>query len=132
MQEALVRCLGREDPLEEEQAAHSSILGLPWWLSWYRIPCNARDLGEPWVGRSPGEGTGCPLQYSWASLVAQLVQNPLQFVRPGCEPWVGRSPGGGTGCPPQYSWASLAAPTRAVRVYVPAPTGTAILQHPSP
>ena len=27
-------------------------------------------------GRSPGEGIGYPLQYSWASLVAQLVKNP--------------------------------------------------------
>ena len=26
--------------------------------------------------RSPGEGIGYPLQYSWASLVAQLVKNP--------------------------------------------------------
>ena len=26
--------------------------------------------------RSAGEGIGCPLQYSWASLVAQLVKNP--------------------------------------------------------
>jgi len=25
-------------------------------------------------GRSPGEGIGYPLQYSWASLVAQLVK----------------------------------------------------------
>ena len=24
----------------------------------------------------PGEGIGYPLQYSWASLVAQLVKNP--------------------------------------------------------
>ena len=23
-----------------------------------------------------GEGIGCPLQYSWVSLVAQLVKNP--------------------------------------------------------
>ena len=30
----------------------------------------------PGSGRSPGEGIGCPLQYSWASLVAQLVKNP--------------------------------------------------------
>ena len=39
--------------------------------------CNA---GEPSLipgsGRSTGEGTGYPLQYSWASLVAQLVKNP--------------------------------------------------------
>ena len=27
-------------------------------------------------GRSPGEGIGYPLQYSWASLVAQTVKNP--------------------------------------------------------
>ena len=31
----------------------------------------------PGSGRSPGEGVGCPLQYSWASLVAQLVKHPL-------------------------------------------------------
>ena len=39
--------------------------------------CNAGDPGSiPGLGRSPGEGIGYPLQYSWASLVAQLVQNP--------------------------------------------------------
>ena len=30
----------------------------------------------PGLGRSPGEGIGYPLQYSWASLVVQLVKNP--------------------------------------------------------
>ena len=29
----------------------------------------------PGSGRSPGEGTGYPLQHSWASLVAQMVKN---------------------------------------------------------
>ena len=29
----------------------------------------------PGLGRSPGEGIDYPLQYSWASLVAQLVKN---------------------------------------------------------
>ena len=29
------------------------------------------------MGRSAGKGIGYPLQYSWASLVAQLVKNPL-------------------------------------------------------
>ena len=29
----------------------------------------------PGLGRSPGERIGYPLQYSWASLVAQLVKN---------------------------------------------------------
>ena len=38
--------------------------------------CNAGDPGLiPGLGRSPGEGTGYLLQYSWASLVAQLVKN---------------------------------------------------------
>ena len=29
----------------------------------------------PGSGRSPGEGIGYPLQYSWASLVVQSVKN---------------------------------------------------------
>ena len=36
------------------------------------------------LGRSAGEGIGYPLQYSWASLVAQLVKN-LPAMR---ETWV--------------------------------------------
>ena len=42
----------------------------------------------PGSGRSPDEGKGYPLQYSWASLVAQAVKNPpamqetlVQFLR---------------------------------------------------
>ena len=31
---------------------------------------------SPGSGRSAGEETDYPLQYSWASLVAQLVENP--------------------------------------------------------
>ena len=39
--------------------------------------CNAGDPGLiPGLGRSAGEGMGYPLQYSQASLVAQLVKNP--------------------------------------------------------
>ena len=38
--------------------------------------CNAVDPGSiPGSGRSAGEGIGYPLQYSWASLVAQLIKN---------------------------------------------------------
>ena len=29
----------------------------------------------PGSGKSPGEGIGYPLQYSWASLVAQTAKN---------------------------------------------------------
>ena len=47
--------------------------------------CNTRDPGLiPESGRSAGEGIGYPLQYSWASLVAQLVKN-LPAMR---ETWV--------------------------------------------
>ena len=67
MQELSVRFLGREDPLEKGEAPHSTILG---------------------SGRSTGEGTGSPLQYSWASHVAHLVKN-LPAMR---ETWV-LSPG---------------------------------------
>ena len=39
--------------------------------------CNEGDPGWiPQLGRAPGEGLGYPLQYPWASLVAQLVKNP--------------------------------------------------------
>ena len=39
--------------------------------------CNAGEPGLiPGSGRSTGEGIGYPLQYSWASFVAQLVKNP--------------------------------------------------------
>ena len=38
--------------------------------------CNAGDPGLiPGLGRSPGEGIGYPLQYSWASLSVQLVKH---------------------------------------------------------
>ena len=34
-----------------------------------------RPQFDSWVGKIAGEGTGYPLQNSWASLVAQLVEN---------------------------------------------------------
>ena len=40
------------------------------------LACNAGDpYSIPGSRRSAGEGTGYPLQYSWASLMAQLVKN---------------------------------------------------------
>ena len=49
---------------------------------------STNDAGDPGSilgsGRSAGEGIGHPLQYSWASLVAQLVKN-LPAVQ---ETWV--------------------------------------------
>ena len=38
--------------------------------------CNTGNPGSiPGLGRSAGNGIGYPLQYSWASLVAQMVKN---------------------------------------------------------
>ena len=51
--------------------------------------CNAGDAGSiPGLGRSTGEEIGYLLQYSWASLVAQLVKNPPAMQ----ETWVGKIP----------------------------------------
>ena len=78
--------------------------------------CNAGDPGLiPGLGRFPGEGIGYPLQYSWASLVAQMVKNlpailetwvvflggtipwkawqPIPVFWPGESPWT-EEPGG--------------------------------------
>jgi len=54
----------------------------------------------PGSGRSAGEGVGYPLQYSWASLVAQLVKKSACNVGdldsiPGLE----KSPGEGNSYP---------------------------------
>ena len=51
-------------------------LGFPCGSAGKESACNAGDLGSiPGLGRSPGEEIGYPLQYSWASLVAQLVKD---------------------------------------------------------
>ena len=42
----------------------------------------------PGSGISPGEGIGCPPQYSWAFLVAQTVKNPPAMW----ETWVEKIP----------------------------------------
>ena len=66
--------------------------------------CSAVDPGSiPGSGRSPGEGIGYLLQYSWVSLMAQLVKNPPAVW----ETWVQSlgwedSPGEGKGYPLQY------------------------------
>ena len=73
-------------------------------LKWHSFPvssagkqstCNAGDSGSiPGLGRSTGEGIGHTVQYSWASLVAQLVKNLpaiweawVQFLGVGKIPW---------------------------------------------
>ena len=51
--------------------------GFPGSLAGKESTCHAGDPGLlPGSGRSAGKWIGYPLQYSWASLVAQLVKNP--------------------------------------------------------
>ena len=55
----------------------SLYLGFPDSSAGKESACNAGDHGSiPGSGSSPGEGKGYPLQYYWASLVAQLGKNP--------------------------------------------------------
>ena len=61
------------------------LLGFPCGSAGKESVCNAGDPGSiPELGRSTGEGIGYPFQYSWASLVAQLVKNLSAM----CETWV--------------------------------------------
>ena len=54
----------------------STLMGLPDSSVGKESACNAGDPSLiPRSGRSAGEGISYPLQYSWASLVAQLVKN---------------------------------------------------------
>ena len=64
-------------------------MGLPGSSASKESTCNAEGPGSiSGSGRSAGKGIGYPPQYSWASLVAQLVKNlPARW-----ETWV-RSPG---------------------------------------
>ena len=48
MQETRVRSLGREDPLEEEMATHSSILA--WRIPWTEKPGRLQSMGSQRVG----------------------------------------------------------------------------------
>ena len=66
--------------------------------------CNAGDPSSiPGSRRSTGKGIGYPLQYSWASLMAQLVKNVPDAGDLGSIPRLERSSGEGKDYPLQYS-----------------------------
>ena len=76
-------------------------MGFPGSSAGKESACNAGDTGLiPGSGSSPGEGIDYPLQYSWASLVAQMVKNMEDL---GLTPGLGRSFECGHGNPLQYS-----------------------------
>ena len=52
-------------------------MGFPCGSAGKESACYVGEPGSiPGSGRLPGEGIGYPLQYSWASLVAQMIKNP--------------------------------------------------------
>ena len=54
----------------------SNFMGFPGSSAGKESACSAGDPSSiPGLGRSPGEGIGCPIQYSEASLAAQMVKN---------------------------------------------------------
>ena len=66
MQETPVWFLGQEEPLEQGEATHSSILGLPLWLSWWRISLQCGRPGfDPWVGKIPWRRERLPTPIFW-------------------------------------------------------------------
>ena len=68
--------LGWEDPLEGAWPPTPVFWGFPGGSAGKEFVCNVGDLGSiPGLGRSPGGGHGHPLQYSGASLGAQMVKN---------------------------------------------------------
>ena len=79
---------------EKVKLPYMQMTGFPSSSAGKESTCNAEDPSLiPGLGRSPGEGIGYPLQYSWASLVARMVNNlPTMQGRPGFNPWVGNIP----------------------------------------
>ena len=76
MQETWIQSIGQEDTLEKGMATHSSILGLPLWLSsaCKESACNAGDLDSiPGLGRFPREWNSSALQYS-------DLENPMDYI----------------------------------------------------
>ena len=85
MQETPVPSLGQEDCWRRDRLPIPVFLGFLCGSANEESAFNVGDLGLiPGLGRFPGEGIGYPLQYSWASLVAQLIKN-LPSMR---ETWV--------------------------------------------
>ena len=80
-----VQSLGQEDPPEKGWLPTPVFLGFPGGSAGKECACNVGDPSLiPQSGRFTGEQIGYPLQYSWVSLLAQLVNNPPAML----EPWV--------------------------------------------
>ena len=88
MQETPVQFLGQEDLWRRDGLPTPVFLGFACGSTGKESACNAGDLGSvspvSGLGRYPVEEIGYSFQYSWASLVSQMVKN-LPAVQ---ETWV--------------------------------------------
>ena len=77
-------------PAPSKFTSAESFWGFPDSSAGKESACHAGDPSSiPGSGRSAGEGIGCPLQYSWASILAQSVKIiGLQCRRPRFDSWV--------------------------------------------
>ena len=86
----VVPCSDTEDSVWQ---ALSLSEGFPGTSAGKEPACNAGDPSSiPGSTRSPGEERGYPLQYSWASFMAQTVNNPPAMWDTGFDPWAGKIP----------------------------------------
>ena len=73
------------EPPGKPRETHTYIykrMGFPGSSASKESSCSAGDSGLiPESGSSPGEGISSPLQYSWASVVAQMVKNPPELQK---------------------------------------------------
>ena len=86
------------------------ILGFPCGSAGKEFTCNAGDLCLiPWLGGSPGEGTGYPLQYSGLESILGFAggsdgkESACDVGDPSLIPGLERSPGEGNGYSLHYS-----------------------------
>ena len=77
LQDTPVQFLGWEIPWRRVGLSTLVFMSFPGGSDGKESTFNVGDLGSvPGLGRSPGGGHGKALQYSWVSLVSQMVKNP--------------------------------------------------------
>ena len=117
MQETLLHSWVGKIRWRRDRLTHSSILGFPWWLSWWRIRLQCRRPGfDPWVGKIPWRRQRLPTPVFSISEEFKCIScgsNTFPCGSAGKEstcsegylgsiPGVERSPGEGKGYPLQY------------------------------
>ena len=92
MQEMQVLSLGQEDPLEEEMATHSSVLGwrIPWTVELSITVCvGEQDISVPFEGSCPlpGEVKVSAEGWTFSFLSGRHEQGPLADAQIPNPPW---------------------------------------------